>query len=1134
MFGFGKKQCQAELAALRRQIYEAASELKRVSEAVRAGDLDVRAAVGGFDSDLARIVGSLNDTLDAVVTPFQRTVESLADLGRGEIPEKMPPTAAGDVHTAATNLNQCIDTVSELMETSANAVVKAAYLDKLPTPVMAIDREFTVQFMNAAGAAAVGRTPEACLGQKCFNLFNTDQCNSPDCQLHKAMQRDGVFTSDTVAKLPSGNLPIRYTGAPLKDSAGAIIGALEYVVDIRTETSVTQELLALSDAATAGRLEARADTAAFDGNYRRIVAGVNAILDVVIGPLNVAAEYIERIGQGDLPEKITDDYQGDFNEIKNNLNLCIDAVTGLVNEANALTTAAVEGRLDARGDAGKFQGEFATIIHGINSTLDAVIGPLNVAAEYIDRISKGNIPEKISDHYAGDFNEIKNNLNQCIDTVNDLVGETVMLTEAAVSGKLDTRGNAQKFAGAYAELIAGVNTTFDTLVGHIDQMPAPFLIIDREFNVRYINQVAVDLIGMERTHLLSQKCYDLMKTSDCKTGQCACARAMTSGIPASSETDAHPGKKNLLIAYNGVPIRDRAGNIVGGIDVITDQTEMKRAMNDARTKVEYLNNIPTPVMVIDREFTVQFMNPAGATAVGKTPEACVGLKCFNLFQTDDCNTANCQLGMAMQRDQIFTSDTVASLSAGRTPIRYTGAPLKDANGAIVGALEYVVDISKEVEITDSLLELSQAALGGRLDTRVDVGKFQGNYQRIVQGVNDILDALIAPLNVAAEYVDRISKGDIPEPIAAEYRGGFNEIKNNINLLIDCMQDITSLAQDMSTGNLMVDVKERSAQDGLMLALKAMQQRLHEVVADVKNAAQNVSTGSQAMSAGAEELSQGASEQAAAAEQASSSMEQMLANIKQNADNSMQTEKIAIRAAADARASGEAVLEAVQAMQAIAKKIDIIEDIARQTRMLSLNATIEAAKAQEHGKGFGVVASEVRALSERSQAAANEINGLASTSLNTAERAGAMLKKLVPDIQKTAELVQEISAASREQSTGAGQINNAIQQLDTVIQQNSATSEEMASTIEELAAQAEMLYNTMGFFSTNGHDADKAADAAPRKQPISVPAPKRSRGNGQPVKAAPRRDVAHPMNQNGGDGTIIALEHDERDDEFERY
>jgi methyl-accepting chemotaxis protein len=197
------------------------------------------------------------------------------------------------------------------------------------------------------------------------------------------------------------------------------------------------------------------------------------------------------------------------------------------------------------------------------------------------------------------------------------------------------------------------------------------------------------------------------------------------------------------------------------------------------------------------------------------------------------------------------------------------------------------------------------------------------------------------------------------------------------------------------------------------------------------------------------------------------MEEMSSNIKQNADNAQQTEKIALKAANDAKEGGQAVSETVAAMKDIAMKISIIEEIARQTNLLALNAAIEAARAGEHGKGFAVVATEVRKLAERSQTAAAEISTLSASSVEVAEKAGEMLTKIVPDIQKTADLVSEINAASNEQNAGANQINKAIQQLDQVIQQNATATEEMASTAEELSSQAEQLQNTMSFFKVDG-------------------------------------------------------------------
>ncbi|MGY4485772.1 methyl-accepting chemotaxis protein [Bradyrhizobium sp. LM3.2] len=272
----------------------------------------------------------------------------------------------------------------------------------------------------------------------------------------------------------------------------------------------------------------------------------------------------------------------------------------------------------------------------------------------------------------------------------------------------------------------------------------------------------------------------------------------------------------------------------------------------------------------------------------------------------------------------------------------------------------------------------------------------------------------------------------------------------------------SLAGAVADGDLNQTIPSASNDEigDLMKSLNVMVEKLRQIVAEALTAARNVSAGSQELSASAEQLSQGATEQASSAEEASSSMEEMASNVKQNADNANQTEKIAAQSAKDAEASGVAVGRAVNAMQTIAEKITIVQEIARQTDLLALNAAVEAARAGEHGKGFAVVASEVRKLAERSQAAAAEIGTLSTESVKVAQEAGGMLSKLVPDIKKTAELVQEITAACREQDVGSAQINQAIQQLDKVGQQNASASEQVSSTSEELASQAEQLQSTI--------------------------------------------------------------------------
>ncbi len=290
---------------------------------------------------------------------------------------------------------------------------------------------------------------------------------------------------------------------------------------------------------------------------------------------------------------------------------------------------------------------------------------------------------------------------------------------------------------------------------------------------------------------------------------------------------------------------------------------------------------------------------------------------------------------------------------------------------------------------------------------------------------------------------------------------------------------------LAQGNLEMNIEVKSGDETgqLLSSMKSMVEKLRAVVVDVKMASDNVATGSQQLSAGSEQMSQGTTEQAASAEEASSSVEEMNATIKQNADNAQQTERIALKSAADATESGKAVSETVGAMKDIASKISIIEEIARQTNLLALNAAIEAARAGEHGKGFAVVAAEVRKLAERSQTAAGEISQLSTTSVEVADKAGQMLAKLVPDIQKTAELVQEISAASKEQTSGADQINAAIQQLNQVIQQNAGAAEEMSSTAEELSSQAEQLQGTISFFKV-GELEGHTRRALPEKHAVS--------------------------------------------------
>ncbi|WP_243546978.1 methyl-accepting chemotaxis protein [Pseudodesulfovibrio tunisiensis] len=351
----------------------------------------------------------------------------------------------------------------------------------------------------------------------------------------------------------------------------------------------------------------------------------------------------------------------------------------------------------------------------------------------------------------------------------------------------------------------------------------------------------------------------------------------------------------------------------------------------------------------------------------------------------------------------------------------------------------------------------------------------------------------------------------------------------VGSMVRPLQEALEVSNHMARGDLSRDIAVRSHDEvgQLSQAMSNMVYEIRRVVTEVRMAGEQVAAGSEELAASAIELSQGATEQASAVEEVSASMEEMTSSIGQNAENAKTTNDMTNQAASDTEQGGQAVAKTVAAMKQIAEKILIIEDIARQTNLLALNAAIEAARAGEHGKGFAVVAAEVRKLAERSGTAAAEISELSSSSVEVAEQAGELLGKIVPDIQRTAELVQEISAATNEQNAGGEQVNRAIQELDKVIQQNASASEEVASTSEELSGQAVQLQQVIRFFKLDDRDVSappptqvsvKKKAAAARPKPLAAGKPTR------PAKPAPTAS-------SGDEGIDMDME---GDDDFERF
>jgi len=359
---------------------------------------------------------------------------------------------------------------------------------------------------------------------------------------------------------------------------------------------------------------------------------------------------------------------------------------------------------------------------------------------------------------------------------------------------------------------------------------------------------------------------------------------------------------------------------------------------------------------------------------------------------------------------------------------------KDEAGQLKTAMKRMLDTLKSVLTdTDALVK---AAAGGDLETRSDAGKYQGDFRKLVQGINQTLDGIVLPVNEAIAVLDELEKGNLTKSVKGEYQGQLKAFKDTVN------NTVANLAHTISQ---------------VIAATAALAEASGEV------------------SATAQSMSQGASEQAASVEETSSAVEEMSASVMQNSENAKVTDSMAAKAAKEAEEGGAAVSLTVAAMRSIAGKIVIIDDIAYQTNLLALNAAIEAARAGEHGRGFAVVAAEVRKLAERSQVAAQEISLLASNSVDMAEKAGTLLNQMVPSISKTSDLVQEIASASQEQTSGIGQINNAMTQLNQITQQNASASEELAATAEELTGQSEQLQELMSFFTVKNNSAPRGGD-----------------------------------------------------------
>jgi methyl-accepting chemotaxis protein len=480
-------------------------------------------------------------------------------------------------------------------------------------------------------------------------------------------------------------------------------------------------------------------------------------------------------------------------------------------------------------------------------------------------------------------------------------------------------------------------------------------------------------------------------------------------------------------------------------------------MADAKNNIIYIN-----------EALQQMFNDVEAELKTVIPE-------FDVSHLLTTNINNLYSGLAQQKVLLtdIKQSSNTTLSVCSLTIDITATPVLDEDGERIGTVVEWNNRTAEVKVENEVASIVDAAANGDFGQHISHKNKSGFYLKLAEGINQVLNTTSTGIEDVMRVLRAVAKGDLTQRIEADYNGVFALLKTDVNTTVDRLTDVIGTVHGNSDSSA-------------------------NTAAELSNTATD--------------MGQGSSQQAASLEEISSSMEQMSANIRQSADNASQTEKIAQKAAEDAAESGNTVGVAVNAMKDIAEKISIIEDISRQTNLLALNAAIEAARAGEHGKGFAVVAAEVRKLAERSQQAAGEIGELSTNTVNVAEIAGKKLTELVPDIQKTAELVQEISVAAREQDVGAGEINSALQQLDSVVQRSAASAEELAGSATQLSEQAEQQREVMAFFQLSSLTQSPVAQNESAVTPLAT---KKERRNTKSTGASLRDDSSETMTKSEG-------------------